>query len=74
MGVGVEKQPIFVNAFMVGVVVGEGISWPLAGLLLWAWADWKSHAAAMTVLTSRKSMAMSVCVECGAFREGQEKA
>lgn len=36
MGVGVEKQPIFVNAFMVGVVVGEGIRLPLAALLLWA--------------------------------------
>jgi hypothetical protein len=74
MGVGVEKQPTFVNAFMTGVVVGEGISLPLAASLLWAWADWKSHAAAMAVLTSRKSMAMSVCVECGVLREGQEKA
>jgi hypothetical protein len=71
MGVGVEKQPTFVNAFMAGTVVGEGISWPLAALLLWAWADWRSHAATRAVLTSRESMVMNV--ECGRLRKGLEQ-
>lgn len=77
MGVGVEKQPTCVNAFMAGVVLAVGISWPLAGLLLWAWASWMRHAAVKAVLTSRKSMVddeCGMCVRrCNLCRRGQEQ-